>query len=513
MSFIDTTKFASDDTLIALTGNVQRVLHEPTNYPQATALTGGLTFERIQPRSKHFGMKNITLCYTGTFTIKFNSTGDRKLRFENINAALYDTNLNINGSIQFTQQPYINYYIKRSYDKGSFQEHQQLYNDKYVWTKWTKATADSKDTYTVYYKCCTPIYHSFFESDLVGIDNMSIFSQVNLSNIIKIVKNNKSDLVAGAGGLISVADSSFKLRYDEIQYTMPLESYNIQVPHYIYYQADSEITPTLNAAGGHTDFNGSKVNIRDVRTQPLRVFYSVFPNIRAQDTSVIETVETVIKKIHWDVNNKTNIMNSDSIEDVYLTSKCAGLLTEFETYYNDGEGVACPPVAAISMLDTTDSKISTADLFRLSLDVDLDFVYPALAATTQIKRIGYCVYEYPAILSISPQSSQLIYSLPGTFNELVEMEDDEAYLKQLEDSGMYGGSKFGDWIKRTWQKIKSGKFISKALNFIGNTKGANNLLSMIPGVGTVMPVISKIQDIAGDVGKKAEEAGYGVSMF
>ena len=517
MSFIDTTKFASDDTLIALTGNVQRVLHEPTTKPGTTAMTGAVSFERIQPRSKHFGMKNITLTYTGQFTIKFTTASTRQIRLENINAALYDTNLNINGSIQFTQQPYINYYIKRSYDKGAFQEHQHIYNDKYVYATVNQTTANK--VYVINYRCCTPIYHSFFESDLVGIDNMSILSQFNLYNIFKVIDNANSslDTTGGATG-ITVENSEFKLRYDEIQYTMPMDAYNIQIPHYVYYQTDNSINPALTAAAGTTNINQIKTNIRDVRTQPLRVFYSVFPNIRKQDSSVIQTVETVFKGLRWDVNNKTNVMNTDTIEDVYLTSRCAGLLTEYETYCggdmaHGAGGVSCPPVAAISMLDTTDSKISTSDLFRLSVEADIDFIHPALAAAENIERIGYAIYEYPAVLSISTISSQLIYSLPGTFNELVEMEDDETYLKQLEESGMYGGSKFGDWIKRTWNKIKSGRFISKALNFIGNTKGVNNLLSMIPGVGTAMPIISKIQDIAGEAGKKAEDAGYGVNMF
>lgn len=517
MSFIDTTKYADDDTLVALHSNVRRVIHTTTSSPTKTTTDGSFSFERIQPRSKNFGMKNVYIVSDMTLTITL--TTGTKFKLENINAALYDTTLSINGSIQFTQQPYINYLIKNNYDKGEFIEYQNLHHDKYVYYTITAGAAeDGKTPYTVKYHCTSPIYHSFFDNDLVGIDNMNLMSQFNLRNLIKIQQSTNYDTISA----FSVSDLKFDLRYDEVQYTVPLENYNIQVPHYVYYSATNKFTSSFSVNDTLTEKDDSfEVNVRDVKSQPLRVFLAAVQDIRnTGNNNIMYTPEMRFKNISWDVNNQTNVMNTGTVSDIYLTSKNAGLLTEFNVYAGmkagtiTDDGISIDPICAINMLDTFDSKISTADLFRLSVSGNININRPVdAAAGTIINRYVYAVYEYPAILSISPMSSGLIYSLNGTFNELIELEDDESYLKQLEESGMYGGSKFGDWIKRTWQKIKSGKFVSKALNFLGNTKKYNNLLSMIPGVGTVMPIIGKIQDVAGDIGKKAEDAGYGVNMF
>ena len=518
MSFIDTTKYADDDTLVALHSNVRRVIHTTTSSPNGTAYEGSFSFERIQPRSKHFGMKNVYLIAHAKFVLTLPDNTD--FRLDNINAALYDTTLSINGSIQFTQQPYINYLIKKNYDKSEFIEHQNIQHDKYVFAKITSAEGTVADTtdWTIIYDCCTPIYHSFFDNDLVGVDNMNLMSQFNLRNVIKIPQADNYASITG----FTVSDLKFDLRYDEIQYTVPLENYNIQVPHYVYYSATNKFTSSFAANDTHKETNDTfEVNVRDVKSQPLRVFLAAVQDIRNTGTNnIMYAPEMRFGRISWDVNNQTNVMNTGSVADIYLTSKNAGLMTEYNVYagMKSGNiidyGVSIDPICAINMLDTFDSKVSTSDLFRLSVSGEINLSRPvADEASTTINRYVYAVYEYPAILSISPMSSGLIYSLNGTFNELVEIEDDESYIKQLEESGMYGGSKFGDWIKRTWGKIKSGKFISKALNFLGNTKKYNNLISMIPGVGTVMPFIDKIQDISGDLGKKAEDAGYGVNMF
>ena len=83
--------------------------------------------------------------------------------------------------------------------------------------------------------------------------------------------------------------------------------------------------------------------------------------------------------------------------------------------------------------------------------------------------------------------------------------DDNDYLKSLEEAGLLvGGSKIGDWFKNAWNKVKSGKFISKALKWIGNdSKKFNNVLSMIPVVGQFMPQIQEI----------AEKAAHSVLPF
>ena len=509
MSYIDTTKIATDDVLVAMTSNVKQIKHKPTHDP-ANNVTGSLSFERIHPRSSHFSVSDVKIFFKGTFTLTYSAQQASVpiIRLENINAALYDTMLDINGSVTTTSQPYINYLIKKQYDKHYYQEDQQIKHDKDVICSITETT--SKTVYTINYECMSPLLIPELDSDLTGITNLNISSQVNLYNLFKI------NLTTGL--TITLTGQEYGLRYNEIQNTIPQESYNTMVNHFIYYKGviDTSKSPVANTAIVDT----AQFNIRDTQSQPLMVYIVNGPAIRSGSSVSCQAPAILPTSCRFDINSDTNTVLSTTTHDVYDISKCSGLITEYSTWSGSknnfintisGAGVSCPPVIACNMLKTAHSTISCSDLFRLNVEAAYSYTFPQ---NTTLNRDCYAVYMYPSILSITPTNTSIIYSLQQTFNECVEMEDDEAYFRQLASSGVLeGGGKVGNFFKNLWNNIKSGKFISKALKFIGNTKDANNLLSMIPGIGTAMPIISKIQDIAGDVGKTVEEAGYGVNMF
>jgi len=521
MSYIDTTKIATDDVLVGMTSNVKQIIHKPTHTPDNN-MTGSLSFERIHPRSSHFSVSDVKLYFKGTFRISSTTAqanhGLPLIRLESINSALYDTMLDINGSVTATSQPYINYLIKKQYDKHYYQEEQQMKHDKDVFAKISYVGDEPEGEthhyiYEISYECMSPVLIPELDSDLTGITNLNISSQVNLYNIIKIGSLNTIENIKMRG-------AQYELRYNEIQNTIPQESYNTMVNHFIYYKTNTSIGNCAANTGVSVD---TQFNIRDTQSEPLLVYITNAPAIRTHSQNICLCPEILVKSCTFDINSDTNTVLSASTHDVYDISKCSGLLTEYNTWTGQKDnfitnvdnvirGIPCPPVIACNMLKTAHSTISCADLFRLN--VNSSFQYTFTEAINNVSRDTYAVYMYPSVLSITPTSTSIIFCLSQTFAECIEMDDDEAYFRQLQDSGVLsGGGKVGDFFKRLWNKIKSGKFISKALNFIGNTKGANNLLSMIPGVGAAMPIINKIQDIAGEVGKKAEDAGYGVNMF
>lgn len=513
MSYIDTTKIAADDVLVGMTSNVKQIIHRPTSDPKNN-MTGYVSFERIHPRSSHFSVSDVKLYFSGKFSLTYSADVTANtvplMRLENINSALYDTMLDINGSVTSTSQPYINYLIKKQYDKHYYQEEQQMKHDKDVYVKISRDTDRKID---VYYECMSPVLIPELDSDLTGITNLNISSQVNLYNVIRLAT--LTNLTK-----IEVSSAKYELRYNEIQNTIPQESYNTMVNHYLYYKTDTTVGNCLANIGVDVS---TQFNVRDTQSQPLIVYITNAPSIRTASHNICLTPEVLVNSCTFDINSDTNTVLSASTHDVYDISKCAGLLTEYNTWtgmknnYIEGsltavKGIPCPPVIACNMLKTAHSTISCADLFRLN--VNSSFTYKFTEAINGVNRDTYAVYMYPSVLSITPTNTSIIYSLSQTFNECVEMEDDDAYFRQLAQSGVLeGGGKVGDFFKNLWRKIKSGKFISKALKFIGNTKGANNLISMIPGVSAAMPIIEKIQDISGNLGTKAEDAGYGVNMF
>ena len=514
MSFIDTTKIATDDVLVAMTSNVKQIVHKPTHSPENN-MTGSISFERIHPRSSHFSVSDIKIFFKGTFKLTYSSAFGAEvlpaIKLENINAAFYDAQIDMNGSVSFTTQPYINYLIKKQYDKDYYQEEQQLKHDKYVFSK--ISINGAKTEVTINYECISPFMAPEFDTDLTGLHNFNINSQVNLFNIIKLQNLTNYSSIA-------LTEADYEIRYNEIQNTIPQESYNTMINHYFYYQG---VTGQKTYTKDTEEETKTAFNIKDVNGQPLIVYVVNAPNIRSEHNQNIFLVPEIYPtSCTFDINSDTNTLLTTSTHSIYEVSKSAGLLTEYNTWAGQPDnyittstskkGIPCPPVIACNMLKTANSTISTNDIFRLNIDATYKYTYPVdkVNYTPNV----YSVYMYPSMLIFSPTQCTILKNLPQSFNECVEMEDDEAYFRQLANSGVLeGGGKVGDFFKNLWRKIKSGKFISKALKFIGNTKGANNLISMIPGVSAAMPIIEKIQGISENLGNKAEDAGYGVSMF
>lgn len=519
MSFINTTKYADDATLVALYGNSWRSHHSPDN-DQINQLKGSVTFKKIQPGSFDSGIKNFYIEMTGKFTITTRSN-NVPIRIQNINDAIYDCNVAYNATNGYINQPYLNSIVKRCFDDDVFIENASTRHDKYVYAVITRPTNTSIN---VDYRCLSPLYHEFFEAkEITGINDLNLRFNYNIFNLFKA---NMTNAAAGdeitAIALQAGENIHFNIYYDEVGHEIQSEAYTMQIPHYEYYEAKSDITIDSSAASNNT----IDIDVGKSPSCPLRCYLLAAPNIRDETTALCNVIPARFVGTKWDLEGKKmNAYQSDGADQLltnFLNCKNAGLKSEFMTWAarksdnlsTDG-GVPIDPISAINTLGSADTYVGTADNFRLRVKGTVE--HDQLTNCTFDRTLqGVVIYEHPAVLSLSTVASVpsgFIFSLNGTHDQLVEIEmDDNDYLKSLEEAGLLvGGSKFGDFFKNVWKKIKSSKFISKALNWIGNdSKKYNSLLSMIPVVGQFVP---QIQDIANKAAPMVESAGLGVNLF
>lgn len=519
MSFINTTKYADDATLVALYSNTWRTEHTIT-HDTKDQLKGSVSFNRIHPGNEHNGIKNFYLEMTGTFTITTRAA-NTPLRIQNINDCIYDCNVSYNGNSGYVNQPYLNSIIKRCFDEDVFIEQAASRHDKYVDAVISYNSAGTE--ITVKYHCMTPLYHEFFDTkEITGLNDLSIRFNYNLYNLFKVNMTNAAagdpitDVALPAG-----TELKWRILYDEVAHDIPAEQYTMQIPHFAYYEAQNDFTVDSSATSTNT-FN---INVRDVMTCPLRCYLIAAPRIREEEVALCNVIPLRFIGSRWDIDGKKlNAFQSDGNDQLmsnFVNSRNAGLKSEFMTWAGrkgdsiTSDGIPIDPIIGITTLGTTNTYVSTAENWRLQVKGTIE--HDQLTNCTKDRTLqGIVVYEYPAVLSLSSVASSttgIIYSLNGTHDQLIEIEmDDNDYLKSLEEAGLLvGGSKIGDFFKNAWKKIKSSKFISKALNWIGNdSKKYNSLLSMIPVVGQFVP---QIQDIASKAAPMVESAGLGVNLF
>lgn len=531
MSYYDTCKKAKSSDLVALKANVQKVDFTTTHTGKTNA-KGSFSFERVQPRNSNYTLKNIYLKVKLDFTItRINATSNhiKNYRFDDFNAAMYGTSVTINGSIQNTQEPYLNSLIKKNYDEKEYIESMNEKNSPYVYVEITDDDDNLKEQ--VKYISCAPIYHSYLCEDITGINNLMISSNYNIFNIVKLNNNAANGLVSN---ITLNKEIELKLIYDEVINTdlSPDGKYYTACMQYMYYMGDDLKTDGHN--GHPDDATGISIrnNIRDTRTQPLRAFNMVVPDIVNDTFKCSNVFKGYISSVSWDVNNKLNLVNTsaaDSDSEIYSVCKDAGLFTEFSVFRNEeqlGRTISyLDPIISLSMLNTPDAKISTADLFRLSSTMTYKYFGAPTAAAgatddvvnqTKVTKKTFCIYEYPALIKISPIENTVQYSLIGVMDELIESEAGlDEYMDDLEDLGYSGDGKVADWFRKIGRKIKEGRFISKILG--GISKGADiftKIAPMIPGIGAAAaPIASQVSDISKKVGNVAADAGYGISTM
>lgn len=484
MSFVNLTKSFKSDSMIALTSNINHVKYSPTSHPDANAMSGSLSFEHIHPRNRNNGIKNFYIRCDATFKYTLPAeTSMPDIRYDNFNAALYNTQISLNSLGSIVEQPYINNIIKRNFDKDDYLEDAANHNSKYV-----TVVKEVKDGVTYYnYKSISPLYHPILEGELAKVSELNIQTMVNLYGVIN---------APGLGNItIEVSKVNYSVYYDEVQYSDINDTVDILVPLHQYYYDDKH---SISAAGT-TDIN---LNVRDVIGCPMRAFVVAVKNINTVDTTICKRVKENFKTMSWDVAGIPNQYATSDETEIYLTSRNAGLLTEYGTYCNIvGENKPIlEPICAIKLTDRINAAVGTADLFRLVATGELTH-----AAADNSKVI--IVYEYNKLYHADDMQQSLYNNLPQSINELIEADFDE-YSREIED--MMGGSKLGDWFRSMKDKMKKNRTLSKILGAVANSSKFNNVLSLIPGVGSIAPIV---QNAATQLKDVAENAGYSTSMF
>lgn len=489
MSFVNLTKSFKSDSLIALTSNVNHVKYSSTADPGETGMSGSLSFEHIHPRNRNNGIKNFYIYFEGKFEF---SADVYDVRFDNINAALYNTQISLNSLGSIVEQPYINNIIKRNFDKDDYIEDANSHNSKYVYVK--KTMDGAKAIYE--YKCMCPLYHPILEDELVKVSELNIHSMINLYNIVKC-----TGIVPATE--LKVSGASYSVYYDEIQYTDINDTVDIMVPLHQYYK-DGAAHATA-AAATEQQIN---LNVRDVIGCPIRAFVVATPRISETSLKVSRHITASFDKFNWDVAGIPNQYPTTNISEIYLTSRNAGLLTEFGVYYDDSNK-SLDPILAIKLIDRINAVVGTSDLFRLVANGVLKLGIDNLA-TNEENKLSYevfIIYEYNKLYHADDTQQNLYNTLPSSINEMIE-EDYDAFADSIDE--MMGGSKIGDWFRNMKEKMKKNKTLSKILGAVANSSKFNNILSMIPGVGSVAPII---QNTANQLKDVAESAGYSTSMF
>lgn len=512
MSFININKSHEDDTLCAIKSNVLHTFFSPTSAPGATSMTGTLTFNHIHPPSKHVGIKNVKINFSGTFAIT-TSAAITNFRIMNINDCLHTCLCSINSSVSTTQQPFVNAEIKRSYDKDWWVDDQVIKSDKFVSYELLK---NSDTSYTLTYNCAAPLCHTYLEQEIVGIHSLDITTQVNLFGILRT-----SPTAAGISLItaLTVSNAKYQITYDRVNYNTTKDVYNTQVQYYNYYQSDA-VQNFAGTAGG-LERTSQTINVRDVNGCPLTIYVGSFNDIRADQTVLCTTsVPYQFNSISYNINSKQNVYNTNSSNEIYNISRSAGCLDEYNIFNgnrvhlaggamtigsNAGFGVGLKSIAAINLMNYQ-SNISSNDIFRFDISFGYTLKDITAATASACTQVCFAVFNYPDLLTLSDISNIDAHVVSGSISELVESDVSDDYVSLLDNNGFAvggggeeGSGKFLDWIKGAIQKLKEGKYISKALHFVNNVP----FVDKIPVVGPwIKPVASKVGDLA-------EKYGFG----
>lgn len=525
-SYIDLSDAHRNDDMYALKKNVLRVQWEPT-MKSGTNLYGQVQWNNIQPPNLQTGLGKMYIeCeFDMTFTVASDTAAnvpkvvaafkEDHLFMQDINAALYNTQISITGQSQ-TGQPYIDLAIKRLYDPDFYEDSLSMKShDKNVyWT--TDADTTVNGVVTIHYECSTPLIHPFFSSDndLAGINAFTINTQYNLTQLFNIHKaieataSNTTTITPAIGRL------EWRICYNQINYDKPLDDYATLIMWEAYFTEKNQSNAAVEL------FNN---NVRDIPSTPICQYALV---VRKVDDTLFSTAATTIaigatripfdipsyrlRRIDITVNSNSNAYNTQYFRDIVHCCKQAGFLGCVEELTEKNKKY--PQVYAFSSLQYR-NVVGSANTYRFNVSSS-DCV---ISAPAGINYNVYYVMMQPALFLSSRTGSSFVNNMGVPFSALVKSDSDiDAYIKLIEQSGYSGGS-LKTWLLGLRDKLKRGRYISRAGHFLGNVMDnalVKQAASMIPVIG---PALTTNWDTAKNAintaADTAERLGYGVNMF
>lgn len=531
---INFSKSHNNQDLFAISKNTLRQTW--TVSAGGTTGKGNFSFNNIHPSSFHTGINNLYIMFSCdiVFTSDVGVDADKtayynaimnnldKLYFNDINCALYNTNVSI-GTQSNTNQPYISYAIKRLYN-SDFYHHNMIINKRDRNVSIIPGALVAPDgnnqvngSYTVSYTCCSPLCHPYLntKSDIAGITSMIISSSYNLDGLITGISSIPCVTGAQTRALVDYTNISFNLCMNDVIYSQPQIEYSSLILTEMFFN-DKRIS--TNNAIINDSFN---CNVRDTPSTPINQYVICLPDLDTKnynfDIAIGGPIDRFLlnnyrlNSLTIDVNGSLNSYNTSSFNNIYHCCKNAGFKGEMRDL---NEASPYPKVFGFSSLQYK-NVINSSDTYRFSISNAL----VTSAGNVTENYSTFIVYEYPTLLYSSPEGMTTSISV-GMKKEITEVESDiDQYVKELEMAG-YSGSGLMDTLRKFRDKIKQGRYISKIGDFLGNLTGNQlfrNALSIIPAIGDNRDKFDKIMDRTGDISKKIGDVsgkfGYGVRMF
>lgn len=535
-SYLDLSESHHNDDMFALKKNVLRVRWLPT-MDSGSNLIGQVQWNNIQPPNMQTGISKMfincdlemTIAITDATTAgnvaKVGSVfNEDHIFMQDINAALYNTQINITGQ-SLTGQPYIDLPIKRLYDPDFYDPTlSSKKKDKNVWSKITYDSATA--TATVKYHCATPLIHPFFSSDndLAGVNAFTINTNYNLSQLFNIFNPALSGTTATSSTTITptITKLDWRISYNQINYEKPLNDYITLLMWEAYFTEKNQ----TNIDSNQLYIN----NVRDIPSTPICQYALI---VRRVEDNILSSVPKdsanypngaipmlTLESIDITVNSNSNAYNTTNFTDIVHCCRQAGYLGSIEELTTEIKKY--PPVYAFSSLQYR-NIVGSANTYRFNVNsCNYETTTDAGGKKHIINDTGsnfqvYYVMMQPALFMSNTQGSAFVNNLGVPFSAMIKSDSDiDAYIKLLEQSGYSGGS-LRDWLLNLRDRLKKGRYISNAGKTIGRLMDSpivKQAASMIPVVG---PAIGSHWDTAKNVVNaataKAEELGYGVNMF
>lgn len=531
-SYLDLSESHRNDDMYALKKNVLRVRWLPT-MNSGEQLIGQVQWNNIQPPNLQTGISKMYINCDLEMTItvadattaanvsKITSVFTKdKIFMQDINAALYNTQINITGQ-SLTGQPYIDLPIKRLYDPD-FYDPSLINKNKDKNVCWSIST--NGGVITVKYHCATPLIHPFFssENDLAGVNAFTINTNYNISQLFNIHSPAFSAATASSAATVStnITKLNWTISYNQINYEKPLNDYITLLMWEAYFTEKNQTSEDAN----HTQLFIN--NVRDIPSTPICQYAVIVRKI--EDDILNKTFAagsstftggaipmTTLNSIDITVNSNSNAYNTAEFTDIVHCCRQAGYLGTVDELTADTKKYS--PVYAFSSLQYR-NIVGSANTYRFNVSA---CKYDALT-NTGANYLVYYVMMQPALFMSNTQGSAFVNNLGVPFSAMIKSESDvDAYIKLLEQSGYSGGS-LREWLANLRDKLKRGRYISNAGKAIGRIMDApivKNLASMIPVVGPgLVTAWDPIKGVVNKATEAAESLGYGVkgegvSMF
>ena len=440
-----------------------------------------IQWNNIQSTARRNIMKNFRLNGKLVVHLKTSATGKKHtLKLIGDLNRFIDINCTVNGTCNYVShgnatEPVYKNYIDGEITNMDVQTYYNLSGAKIGSTaqttlSWALTSGATNQVLEWEIDFSTKIMHPFLFTELGGVSalNITITTNPGLLGMLDITSSETT--LSEVNAFINGASISY------VEYEGASDTFVKKVGYMVPYQV---------ACGGS---NEATANTRNVSGAPL----NVYNHIGVEGSGLASwSADTVVQKalpitvFNASVNNHVNCYNATGIQELFGRSKEMGYIGQMSDFTNspvNEENLGNNELGCVVKMSNRnlDVNINTGEIYRF----DANITYSDLGKDKS-KLYLYTVYEYPALLYLSPEKSTCEYIVNEPVSEVGDYEADD----------LYSGAGLFDWIKKGFNWLKNNRIISR---------GATALGSVLPGqAGSVASVV-------GDV---ANRLGMSTSVF